>query len=97
MEWTEIDQFGAMVLYSGNYKITYYHYCGEHPVSEGTKGATRGYHAYFKPHSWKSWGNNILSGGKFFKSSLDAKIGCERHLGKYGNDPNECDRITLLE
>jgi hypothetical protein len=75
------------------YKIVKYHYIGQVPALRNHEGARPGYHAYFKPFSWKNWGNSITHPHGFFTSIEDAKAECEKHLKKYGKKPNQWDRI----
>lgn len=70
--------------------ITYYFYIGETAVAEGIKGATRGYHAYYKPDGWLNFGQSITTPGpgKFYTTLKAAKDACKQHLVKFGANPS---------
>lgn len=53
--------------------------------------------AYFKPFGWKNWGNSCERNSKgnsvSYTSLKEAKEACERHLAKFGSNPEQNDRI----
>lgn len=88
-EWERKDtSCQSDCLFSGNYKIVYYHFIGSTPVVKGTEGCRKGYHAYVKPTRQKSWGNHVQAERGYFLTESDAKEACIAHHEAFGDTPD---------
>ena len=86
MRFEKTIDLGSEVLINNQYKCVKY--------DEEMKNKWR---AYFKPSGWVNFGNscelNEYNNPKAYRLASHAKEACKRHYEKFGDNPNQWDRV----